>query len=101
MAEFVRVAKVSEMPPGTAKVVVVLGHPVALFNVEGSFHAVSNVCLHRGGPIGEGTLDGPVVTCPLHGWEYDVRTGKNVANPAARLPTYTVQVQGDDVLVGL
>ncbi len=100
MAEPVRAAKVSEIPPGTAKVVVVLGHPVALFNVDGSFHAVSNVCLHRGGPVGEGTLAGPVVTCPMHGWEYDVRTGRNLANPAARLRTFPVKVDGDDVLVG-
>jgi len=99
MPESLRVASASEIPPGSAKVVVVLGHPVAVFNVDGSFHAVSNVCLHRGGPIGEGTLDGPIVTCPLHGWEYDVRTGKNVSNPMARLRTYAVRVEGDDVLV--
>ena len=99
MAEPVRVAKASDLPPGSAKVVVVLGHPVAVFNVEGAFYAVSNVCLHRGGPIGEGTLDGPVVTCPLHGWEYDVRTGKNLANPMARLTTYAVRVEGGDVVV--
>ena len=99
MPESVRVASASEIPPGSAKVVVVLGHPVAVFNVDGSFHAVSNVCLHRGGPIGEGTLDGPIVTCPLHGWEYDVRTGKNVSNPMARLRRYAVRVEGDDVLV--
>ena len=100
MADWAPVAKVSEVPPGAAKVVVVFGHPVALFNVDGAFHAVSNVCLHRGGPIGEGTLDGPVVTCPLHGWEYDVRTGKNLANPLARLRTYPVRLEGDDILVG-
>ncbi len=99
MGEGVRVARVSEIPPGSAKVVVVQGHPVALFHVDGSFYAVSNVCLHRGGPIGEGTLDGPVVTCPMHGWEYDVRTGRNLANPMARLRTYAVQVDGDDLLV--
>lgn len=99
MDAFVRVAKVSEVPPGSSKVVVLQGHPVALFNVAGTFYAVSNVCLHRGGPVGEGALDGAVVTCPLHGWEYDVRTGKNVANPAARLRTFSVKVIGDDVLV--
>jgi len=99
MQEAVRVAKVDEIPEGSAKVVVVLGHPVAVFHVEDAFYAVSNVCLHRGGPIGEGTLDGPVVTCPMHGWEYDVRTGKNVANPLARLRTYAVRIEGDDVLV--
>ena len=100
MVDFVRVARASEVPSGSAKVVVVLGHPVALFNVDGAVYAVSNVCLHRGGPIGEGTLDGAIVTCPMHGWEYDVRTGRNVTNPAARLRTYAVRLDGDDVLVG-
>jgi nitrite reductase/ring-hydroxylating ferredoxin subunit len=99
MNAFVRVADVSEVPPGRGKVVVVQGHPVALFNVDGAFFAVSNVCLHRGGPIGEGVLDGPVVTCPLHGWEYDVRSGKNVGNPTARLRTFHVRLEGDAILV--
>lgn len=99
MPDAVRVAKTSEIPPGAAKIVVVLGHPVALFNVGGSYYAISNICLHRGGPIGEGTLDGPVVTCPRHGWEYDVRTGRNIGNPAARLRTFAVRIDGDDVLV--
>lgn len=100
MPTFVRVAAVSEVPPGTGKVVVVQGIPAALFNVDGTFHAVSNVCLHRGGPIGEGELGGPIVTCPLHGWEYDVRTGQNTTNPVARLRTFEVRVEGDDILVG-
>jgi len=100
MATFVRVAKTSELPPGEGRVVVVQGHPVALFNVDGRFYAVSNVCLHRGGPIGEGFLDDAVVTCPNHGWEYDVRTGTNLANPMARLRTFEVRIEGDDVLVG-
>ena len=100
MAVFVRVASAAEVPPGSGRVVVVQGHPVALFNVDGRFFAVSNVCLHRGGPVGEGELDDTIVTCPLHGWEYDVRTGANTINPAARLRTYDVRVEGDDVLVG-
>ncbi len=99
MEEFVPVAKVSEFEPGTSKVVVVRGHPVALFRIGDSFHAISNVCLHRGGPVGEGELDGFVVTCPVHGWEYDVRTGKNTTNPIARLRTFAVRIEGDDVLV--
>jgi nitrite reductase (NADH) small subunit len=100
VAIFVPVAKTSEVPPGSARVVVVQGHPVALFNVDGRFYAVSNVCLHRGGPVGEGDLDGTIVTCPMHGWEYDVRTGANTINPAARLRTYEVRLEGEDVLVG-
>ncbi len=100
MVTYVRVAKASEIPAGSGRVVVVQGHPVALFNIDGRFFAVSNACLHRGGPVGEGELDGTVVTCPLHGWEYDVRTGANTVNPSARLRTYPVRVDGDDVLVG-
>jgi nitrite reductase/ring-hydroxylating ferredoxin subunit len=99
MGGFARVAKLHEVPPGGSKVVVVAGFPVALFNVEGRIYATSNVCLHRGGPVGEGFLDGSVVTCPLHGWEYDVRTGQNVANPVAKLRTFDVRIEGDDVLV--
>ena len=94
MTQFVRVAKAADVPPGNGRVVVVQGHPVALFNVEGRFYAVSNVCLHRGGPVGEGQLDGEIVTCPMHGWEYDVRTGANTINPAARLRTYEVRLKG-------
>ncbi len=96
---FVPVAAASEIPPGGSKVVVVAGHLVAVFNVGGTFHAVSNVCLHRGGPVGEGALEGAVVTCPMHGWRYDVRTGENLANPAARLRTFPVRVEGGRVLV--
>jgi nitrite reductase (NADH) small subunit len=99
MEEFVPVAKVSDIPAGSSKIVVVRGHPVAVFRVGDSFHAISNVCLHRGGPVGEGELDGFVVTCPVHGWEYDIRTGRNITNPIARLRTFSVRVEGDDVLV--
>ncbi|OGS60520.1 MAG: non-heme iron oxygenase ferredoxin subunit [Euryarchaeota archaeon RBG_19FT_COMBO_69_17] len=99
MGTFVRVAKVHEVPPGSSKVVVAGGHTVALFNVDGTFHALSNVCLHRGGPVGEGSLEGTTVACPWHGWEYDVRTGQNVTNPSARLRQFPVRVEGDDVLV--
>ena len=93
------VAKASQVRSGSAKVVVVAGRPVALFNVSGTFYATDNVCLHRGGSLGEGFLAGHVITCPEHGWEYDVRTGENLGNPAARLRTYRVVVEGDDVKI--
>jgi nitrite reductase (NADH) small subunit len=96
---FVPVAATSEIPPGGSTVAVVAGHVVAVFNVGGTFYALSNVCLHRGGPVGEGELDGTVVTCPVHGWRYDVRTGENLANPAARLKTFLVKVEDGRVLV--
>lgn len=101
MAVFVRVAKVSDVPPGQGRVVVAMGRAIALFNLDGSFCALSNVCLHRGGPIGEGELHENVVTCPLHGWEYDVRTGMNTINPVAKLQTFEVRVEGDDIVIGV
>ena len=97
--EPVVVAKVREIRPGEAKVVVVVGRPVALYNVNGTFYATDNTCLHRGGPLGEGFLDGDVVTCPHHGWQYDVTSGQSFMNPAAKLRTYRVVVEGEDVTV--
>ena len=97
--EPVTVAKVHDLNPGDSKVIVVAGRPLALFNVDGTFYALDNTCLHRGGPVGEGFLDGAVETCPWHGWQYDVRTGQSFMNPMARLRTYHVVVEGDDVKV--
>ncbi|HKZ63025.1 MAG TPA: non-heme iron oxygenase ferredoxin subunit [Thermoplasmata archaeon] len=94
-----RVARVHDVKPGEARVVVVSGRPVALFNVNGTFYATDNTCLHRAGPLGEGFLDGAVVTCPMHGWQYDVRTGQSFMNPTAKLRIYRVVVEGDDVKV--
>jgi nitrite reductase (NADH) small subunit len=99
MSDFVKAATVAEIPPGTAREAVVNGKPVALFNVDGAFYATSNTCLHRGGPLGQGMLDGPTVMCPWHAWTWDVTTGENASNPVLKIETYEVKVEGDDVLV--
>ena len=96
---FVRAAKTAEVPPGTIRECQVEGKAVALANVGGQFHAISNTCLHRGGPLGDGPLEGSVVTCPWHGWQYDVTTGKLVMNQAIGVKTYTIEVRGDDLWV--
>lgn len=99
MAEFVKVATLADLPPGTGKCVDVNGKQLALFNVDGTVYAIDNTCLHRGGPLGEGELEGSVVTCPWHGWQYDVRTGVNTMDESEHLATYEVRVEGNDVLV--
>ena len=99
MAEFVKVASVDAVKPGTGTVSEVNGHQIALFNVEGTFHAIDNVCVHRGGPLGEGDLNGEVVTCPWHGWEYNVKTGACVNNASACVKSFQVKVDGADVKV--
>jgi nitrite reductase (NADH) small subunit len=99
MSEFVRVLPASDLPPGQCREVVVDGKAVALYNVEGTFHATSNLCLHRGGPLGQGLLDGRGVMCPWHAWMWDVTTGENMANPELRIPCYAVKVEDGHVLV--
>lgn len=99
MPDFVKVCKKADVPEGHGRTVDVKGKPVAIFNVGGSFCAISDTCLHRGGPLGEGELAGNIVTCPWHGWRYDVTTGANELNPSISVQQYQVKVEGDDVLV--
>lgn len=101
MPEFVRVAAVDEVPPGSGRVVQAGNRLLALFNVGGDFYALDNTCLHRGGPVGEGDLEGVVVTCPWHGFQYDVTTGRNVFDPEVGLETFPVRVAGGDVEVAV
>ncbi len=99
MGNFVKVATVADIAEGTGKPIAVGATTIALFNVGGKFYAINNTCLHRGGPLGEGDLDGKVVTCPWHGWFYDVTTGYYMEDESKRLTCYAVKVEGDAVLV--
>lgn len=101
MAEFKKAIKKSELQPGTGKTVELDGQSVALFNVGGKFCALDNTCPHQGGPLGEGDLAENVVTCPWHGWQFDVTTGSNLVNPEVKQKSYEVKVEGDDVLVSV
>jgi nitrite reductase/ring-hydroxylating ferredoxin subunit len=97
----VRVAEVTDLSTGEGKVVNASGKEIALFNVDGTFYAIGNTCVHRGGPLGEGELEGNVVTCNWHGWKYDVTSGVSPVNPAAKVPRYRVEVQGNDIFIEL
>ena len=99
MASFIKVATVSEFPDGTGKTVEAGGKQIALFNAGGKFFAIDNACKHRGGPLGEGELDGTSVICPWHGWEYDITTGANLDDATVKLGCYAVKVEGSDILV--
>ena len=101
MAEFVRVAKVGDVPSGEGRVVIVGEKEIALFRVGDAYHAIGNTCLHQGGPLGEGWIDGRIVSCPWHGWTYDVTTGACTLAPGAQVPSYPVKVEGDDIYVAL
>lgn len=94
-----RAAKKDEIPAGTIREFQLNGKTVAIANVDGKLYAINNVCLHRGGPLGEGELKGKIVTCPWHGWTYDVTTGRTTMNPAVGVETYPIEIKGDDVWV--
>lgn len=98
---FEKAAETTAIPSGEGIVVEIEGKTIALFNCEGKFYATDNSCVHRGGPLGEGPLEGTTVVCPWHGWEFDVVSGACITNPKAKILTYPVRVEGDDLLVDL
>jgi nitrite reductase (NADH) small subunit len=98
---FVRTVKLDELPPGTVRELQIEGRAVAVANVGGKIYAINNSCLHRAGPLGQGSLSGNVVTCPWHGWQYDVTTGKVVQNPAVGVDCYPTEIRGQDIFVNV
>ena len=99
MAGLHKVALKTEIKPGDAKIVRADGAEIALFNVGGKFYAVENACPHRGAPLAEGALEGCMVTCPWHGWQFDVTTGALAMNPASKIKSYKVHIKGEEVHV--
>ena len=99
MAQFVKAAKKDEIPIDSGKYVEVNGQEIALFKVGDKVHAIHHMCPHQGGPLAEGGINGKVVTCPWHGWEFDVTTGNCTFNEDIKQPTFKVKEEGDDVYI--
>jgi nitrite reductase/ring-hydroxylating ferredoxin subunit len=96
----VKVANVSELAPGKAKVVQAANKVLALFNLDGTFYALDNRCTHVGGPLGEGQVQENVVTCPWHGSRFDITSGQVVGPPARRpVAAFPVKVRNGEVFV--
>lgn len=96
---FVPIVNVNEIAPGEVLEVVLGDSVVAVANVDGTIHAVDNVCPHAGGPLGDGEMDGHDVICPYHGWAFDVRTGGCHVNEKLSIRTFQVRIVGDQVCV--
>ncbi len=96
---FLRAARKDEIPVGSIREFQVNGTTVAVANVDGKFYAMHNTCLHRGGPLGQGVLEDNVVTCPWHGWQYDVTSGKVAMNPSVGVQSFPVEVRGEDIFI--
>lgn len=102
MPEYVKLTTTSELPAENEAKEFTLGERViCVANVNGTVTAMDNVCLHRGGPLGQGVIDRGKLVCPWHGWEWDPQTGQAVHNPAARLMVYPLKMENGDVMIKL
>lgn len=94
-------ANVEDIPIGKGIVVIIHdGTEIALFNVNGNIFAIDNTCPHMGGPLGEGDLEGCVVTCPWHGWQFDVKTGNCLNMPGDDARAIPIEIRGNEIFLG-
>lgn len=102
MNEFVRIGSAAELPaPGEAREFECGAHTICVANVVGTYAAVDNVCPHRGGPLGQGVVEGTKIVCPWHGWEFDLATGNNPFTPNLSVAAYDLKIDGDEVYARL
>ena len=100
--DFLEIAPASELPNGERLFVEIEGKPVVIFNIGGQFFSIADVCSHDDGPVGEGRLEGYNITCPRHGAQFDIRTGKVIQMPAVvDIPAYPVKVVDGMILLGI
>jgi nitrite reductase (NADH) small subunit len=100
MSEFVKLTSEAELPPpGEAREFSCGDKTICVANVQGSITAMENVCLHRGGPLGQGAIENGKVVCPWHGWQWDPQSGEATHNPRAKLAVFPLKVENGNVMV--
>lgn len=99
---WMQAARVSEIPVGNGKLVILDDELIALFNIDGNFHAIDDACPHQGAPLSEGVIRGCITVCPWHGAEFDVTDGKLLSGPGGGdVRCYAVKTDGEDILIDL
>jgi len=104
---FTKVATISEIPDGKMKMIKLNDKEILIVNIKGIFYAISNTCIHKGGNLSEGSLEGNILTCPIHGSKFDVTTGKCVHRPRNIFTqakkddaaSYELRLNGEDILL--
>ncbi len=107
--------RIEDLPPGSSACIEAFGTTIAVFNVGGTLHALDNHCLHHGGPLCRGRIsgtllpsepyeyrygrEGRILTCPWHGWQYDLETGEALHDPLVRVPRYEARVEGGEIVL--
>ena len=95
----IKVGTIDDVPEGSGKTVEVDGKAIALFNINGEIYAIDNACLHRGGSLGDGFIDGETITCPLHGFQFNIPTGQGVSPPSPGVKSYSVEVRDNEIYI--
>lgn len=101
MGDFKPVAKLNDVPEGRGITTRADGRALALFNLKGEIFALDGTCPHKGGPLGDGWCENERVYCPLHGWQFDIKTGACVDFPEKPATKYAARVVGDVIEVEL
>jgi len=101
MSQWTHLIRSTDLPPGATCEIVVQDTVLAVFNVDGDFHVLDGICPHQGGPLGKGALNGCIVTCPWHGWQFDARTGQQQINARIIHGSYPTRNDGDNIQVQL
>lgn len=100
MPTYTKLTTQSDLPPiDEAKEFPCGGKTICVANVNGTYSAMDNVCLHRGGPLGQGMIEGNKVVCPWHGWAWDTKTGAAEQNPSMKVAVYPLKIENGDVLI--
>ncbi len=100
MANIAKLTTQSELPAeGEAKEFPCGDQTICIANVDGVICAMDNVCLHRGGPLGQGAIEGNKIVCPWHGWQWDPKTGEAAHNPNAKLAVYMIKIENGEVMI--
>ena len=100
MSEFVTVGRPEDIPPGEGRCIEVNGDEVALFNMDGNFFALDNLCPHRSGPLGDGKVEDEDVICPWHSWRFNIKTGQSPDN-SSKVKTYAVKIENGELKIAL
>jgi nitrite reductase (NADH) small subunit len=100
MADIVKLTTQSDLPAtNEAKEFSCGNKEICIANVNGSYSAMDNVCLHQGGPLGQGVIENGKVVCPWHGWEWDPQTGEAAHSARAKVTVYPLKIENGDVLI--
>ena len=102
MNNYTTVARTDEIPTGKRKRVEIKGQRISIFNIDGEYFAIYDICPHKGTtPLIRGTLDGKAIKCPNHGYRFDLKTGECNIDPAFNTRVFPIKVEGGEILLNL